>query len=249
MQPVFLGSLLTTSTMVWPRQCAVGYSLLSCQALAMYCWLLSTVMTGIGSVLLAVQYCHVGHWQYTVGYSVLSYCIGSVLLATQYRHVRHWQCTVGYPVLSCQALTVYCWLAAPLCTGSVWLDSVLLAAVMTLSGIGSVLTVGCCHDTVKHWHCTVGCCHDTVRHWQCTAGCCYGSALSLLSCCMSGIGNVLLGQCTYCWLLSGIGSVLLGAVMANCTVAVMANNAQLMLWQTAQLMLRLTVHSCCGKTK
>ena len=89
MQPVFLGSLLTTSTMVWPRQCAVGYSLLSCQALAMYCWLLSTVMTGIGSVLLAIQYCHVGHWQYTVGYSVLSYCIGSVLLATQYRHVRH----------------------------------------------------------------------------------------------------------------------------------------------------------------
>ena len=143
MQPVSLGSLLTPNTMVWHRQCAVGYSLQSCQALAMccwllsavvsgigsvllatlYCWLLTAVMTGIGSVLLAVQYSHVGHWQCTVGYSVLSCCIGSVLLATKCCHV---------------ALAVHCWLLSTVVSGT---DSVLLATQY-------------CH--VWHWQYTVG---------------------------------------------------------------------------------------------
>ena len=92
-------------------------------------------MSGIGSVLLATQYCHVAS-------AVYCWLLSAVML--------HWQCTVGYSVLSCQALTVYCWLPSTVMSGigsillassidSVQLDSVLLAAVMTLSGIGSVL--------------------------------------------------------------------------------------------------------------
>ena len=163
----------------------------------------------------------------------------------------------------CQALAVYLLLDAVMTLSGI--GTVLLAAVMTLSGIGSVLTVGCCHDTkalalycwLLSWHCQALAVYCWVLLWQCivvAVRLLSGIGSVLLRQCtycwlLSGIGSVLLGQCTYCWLLLGIGGVLLGAVMANSAQLLLWQTVQLLLRQTAQMLLRQMVHSCCGKTK